>query len=120
MQQGCLFLTNMLDPRNPAVPIEKLKSTKDKDEQETRERLTRWLESKTIGEPAASPFYTVSQLEAEGFIGVFFCPGNVRRPVQDFNPDLVEQVDDVTLLLETLKEIEAMQEEMKKGGRRDN
>lgn len=64
------FLTNLYDPRLPDAKYE-MTLPFDQTAEQAWEYQKEWLSGKVIGEPRAIDLYTVEQLKAAHFVGIY-------------------------------------------------
>jgi hypothetical protein len=67
-----IFLGNVYDPLDLRIKWSKDYMNEGEDEFQARSRMIKWMITKTIGPPLATPEYEVSDLRGQGFVGVYF------------------------------------------------
>ena len=67
-----IFLGNVYDPLDLRIKWSKDYINEGEDEFQARRRMIKWMTTKTIGPPLATPEYEVSDLRQLGFVGVYF------------------------------------------------
>ena len=67
-----IFLGNVYDPLDLRIKWSDEYINAGEDEFQARRRMIKWMTTKTIGPPLATPEYEVSDLRQQGFVGVYF------------------------------------------------
>lgn len=102
-----IYLGNMYDPLDMENQWPKSYLDDGESELQSRARTARWLRSKTIGPPVATPEMELLDLRAEGMIGVYFNPdrGDEIRSAEEVSMSLPGGRTDVEMLGETIAEL---------------
>ena len=67
-----IFLGNVYDPLDIRIEWPKDYFNSSENEFDARARMIKWMTTKTVGPPIATPQYEVSDLREMGFVGVYF------------------------------------------------
>lgn len=67
-----IFLGNVYDPLNLEIPWPEGHRNESESEYDARARYVRWIATKTVGPPMASPEYEEADLRSHGLIGIYF------------------------------------------------